>query len=68
MFGWQYNEKILKDYMHNHSKDFGRLCCEIMFDFPVMYKEFIRGFDEELARRTRGNDSPPSDKDGVSGG
>jgi hypothetical protein len=63
MFGWQYNEKILKDYMHNHSKDFGRLCCEIMLDFPMMYADFLKGFDDELKRRIGRNDTPSTSED-----
>jgi hypothetical protein len=68
MFGWQYNEKLVKDYYYSHAKDFGRLYCELMLDSPTIYREFMKGFHDELERRTRGNDTTPTDKTGVSGG
>lgn len=68
MFSWQYNEKIVKDYIYNHAADFGRFYCQLMLDSPLIYKEFMKGFQDELERRTRGDDPPPTDKTGVSGG
>lgn len=68
MFSWQYNEKILKDWIYNHAQDFGRLYCELMMDYPKIFREFMKGFHDELERRTRGDDTPPTDKTGVSGG
>ena len=68
MYSWQYNEKIMKDLIYNHAKDFGRFYCQLMLDSPLIYKEFMKGFHDELERRTGGNDTPPSNKDGVSGG
>jgi hypothetical protein len=68
MLSWQYNEKIMKDLIYNHARDYGRFCAQLMLDFPLIYKDFIKGFDDELTRRTRGDDPSPTDKDGVSGG
>lgn len=67
MYSWKYNEKILKDIIYNHAQDFGRFYCELMLDSPNIYKEFMKGFQNELERRTQGNDSPTTDKDGASG-
>lgn len=66
MLSWQYNEKIMKDLIYNHANDFGRFYCQLMLDSPLIYKEFMKGFHDELERRTRGDDTPPSDKNGVS--
>ena len=66
MFSWQYNEKIVKDYIYNHANDFGRFYCQILLDSPLIYKEFMKGFHDELDRRTRGNDTSPTDTNGVS--
>jgi hypothetical protein len=51
MFSWQYNEKMLKEYVTNHSKDFGRFYCELMLEYPKHYKEFLEGFYEEYMKR-----------------
>ena len=67
MFSWDYNEKMVKDWIYNHSEDCGRFCAQIMLDSPLIYKNFLKGFDDELERRIRGNDPTPTDKDGVSG-
>lgn len=66
MFSWQYNEKLMKDLLYNHANDFGRFYCQLMLDSPLIYKEFMKGFHNELERRTRGDDTPPSDQNGVS--
>lgn len=66
MFGWHYNEKLVKEYVYNHANDFGRLYCELMLDSPKIYQEFMKGFQDELKRRVGGNDTPPTDKTGVS--
>lgn len=68
MFSWQYNEKMLKDIIYNHAQDFGRFYCELMMDSPQIYKEFMKGFHDELERRTGRNDPTPTDENGVSGG
>lgn len=68
MFSWQYNEKIVKDYIYNHAADFGRFYCQIMLDSPKIYAEFMKGFHDELERRTGRNDPTPTDENGVSGG
>lgn len=51
MYSWQYNEKILKDLIYNHSKDFGRFYCQIMLDSPKLYIQFMEGFNEEYEKR-----------------
>lgn len=72
MYSWQYNEKILKDLLYNHSYDFGRFYCQLLLDYPLLYGQLIKGFSDEFSNRfrqgstTRGNDSASSDKDGVS--
>lgn len=53
MFSWQYNEKMLKDLIYNHSKDFGRFYCQIMLDSPKLYIQFMEGFNEEYEKRTK---------------
>lgn len=68
MFGWNYNEKLVKEYFYGHAYDFGRLYCELMLDSPLIFKDFTKGFHDELERRIGGNDTPPSDKNDVSGG
>lgn len=74
MFSWQYNEKILTEFIYNHAQDFGRLYCQIMLDSPKIFREFMKGFHDELDNRVRqgqrvgGDDTPPSDENGVSGG
>ena len=71
MFSWQYNEKIMKDIIYNHAYDFGKFYCELMMDSPKVYKEFMKGFHDELGNRiveragTGGNDSEPPEKDVV---
>jgi hypothetical protein len=52
MYSWQFNEKVIKDLIYNHSKDFGRFCCELAFDMPEIYQEFYNGFYEELKKRS----------------
>ena len=56
MFGWDYNEKLLKDYIYNHAKDFGRLYCELMMDYPILFKQFMEGFYEEHEKRSKNKD------------
>jgi hypothetical protein len=51
MYGWQYNEKILKDLLYNHSKDFGRFYCELMLDYPKLFEQFMQGYMEEFMKR-----------------
>lgn len=63
MFSWQYNEKLVKDLLYNHANDFGRFYCQLMLDSPLIYREFMKGFHDELERRTRGNDTSSSKKD-----
>ena len=58
----------MKDLLYNHANDFGRFYCQLMLDSPLIYKEFMKGFHDELDRRTRGNDTTPPDQNGVSGG
>lgn len=53
MYSWQYNEKILKDLIYNHSKDFGRFYCELMLDSPKLYIQFMEGFNEEYEKRLK---------------
>lgn len=53
MYSWQYNEKILKDLIYNHSKDFGRFYCELMLDSPKLYIQFMEGFNEEYEKRIK---------------
>jgi len=65
MYSWQYNEKIVKDFIYNHAQDFGRFYCELMLDSPKIYKEFMKGFHNELERRTKGNDTASTDKSSV---
>lgn len=72
MFSWQYNEKMMKDWIYNHSKDYGRFCCELMLDYPLLYSEYLKGFQDELEKRfgegagTRRDDPPPPNEDGLS--
>jgi hypothetical protein len=56
MFSWQYNEKMVTDWVYNHARDYGRLCCQLMLDSPTIYKEFLKGFDDELDKRNSKND------------
>ena len=65
MFGWQYNEKILKDYMYNHAKDFGRLYCELALDYPIIWTEFMKGFTDELNKRAGRHDTSSTNEDSV---
>lgn len=73
MYSWQYNEKIFKEMVYNHSMDFGRFYCQLMLDAPLLYGKMMEGFFDEFSnrfrqgQRTGGDDSPPSDKNGVSG-
>lgn len=66
MYSWQYNEKIIKDIIYNRARDYGRFVAEVMLDSPKICAEFMKGFNDELERRTGGYDTPPSDSDGVS--
>lgn len=56
MYSWQFNEKILKDLIYNHSKDFGRFYCQIALDSPKLYQEFWVGFLEEIQKRNKQDD------------
>lgn len=58
----------MKDLIYNHANDFGRFYCELMLDSPKIYSEFMKGFHNELDRRTRGDDPKSPDQNGVSGG
>lgn len=55
MFSWEYNEKILKDWIYNHAEDYGRLCAQIFMDSPLVYKNFLQGFGNELEKRRKEN-------------
>lgn len=48
MFGWNYNEKMLKTLMIDHAEDMGRLCAEIMYAAPKAYSDFIVGFAKAI--------------------
>ena len=55
MFGWDYNEKILKDYLTNHAQDMGRLCAEILYAAPKAYSDFIVGFTRVIWEKEHGS-------------
>lgn len=71
MHSWQYNEKVIKNLLYNHARDFGRFYCQLMLDSPLLYKEMIEGYYDELntrfgkGNRAGGNDKTPPDKNGV---
>lgn len=48
MFGWPYNEKMLRMYMVDHAEDMGRFWAETLKQSPKFYEDFMRGFLEEL--------------------
>lgn len=50
---WQWHKDTIKDYCINHSKDIGRLYCEILMNTPKAYKEFMDGFYEEFNTKFR---------------
>lgn len=51
MFGWKYNETILRTYMTDHAEDMGRFWAEILMRTPKIYEDFMRGFLEELNKK-----------------
>lgn len=51
MMGWDYTEKMMRDFMFNHAKDFGKFYCQMMVDSPKLYREFTEGFMEELHKQ-----------------
>ena len=51
--GWDYTEKMMRDFMFNHAKDFGKFYCQMMVDSPKLYKEFTEGFMEELHKQQK---------------
>lgn len=53
MMGWEYTEKMMRDFFFNHAKDFGKFYCQMMMDSPKLYKEFTEGFMEELERKKK---------------
>lgn len=48
MFGWKYNETILRTYMIEHAEDMGKFWAEVLRETPNFYENFMRGFLEEL--------------------
>lgn len=53
MYSYKYNEKMLKDWITNHSEDFGRLCGEMFCMTPKLYLDFTKGFIEALNAREK---------------
>jgi hypothetical protein len=58
MFGWDYNEKILKQNLLSHAEDMGRLCAELLYSSPKAYVDFMTGWykaimEKELGTRDR---------------
>ena len=51
MMGWDYSQKMMKDFMFNHAKDFGKMYCEMLLESPKLYKDFMDGFYEEYQKR-----------------
>lgn len=51
MVGWDYTEKMMRDFVFNHAKDFGKFYCQMLIDSPKVYKEFMEGFYDEYQKR-----------------
>ena len=51
MIGWDYTEKMMRDFMFNHAKDFGKFYYQMMVDSPKLYMEFMEGFYDEYQKR-----------------
>ena len=56
MVGWDYSQKMMKDFMFNHAKDFGKMYCEMLLESPKLYKDFMDGFYEEYQKRHKEDD------------
>ena len=63
MFSYDVQQKMIRDYLFNHTKDFGRFYCELMVSSPELYKQFMEGFYDEL--REFGEDRGKSTKNGI---
>lgn len=50
MFGWKYNESMVRSYMTDHAEDMGRFWAEILIRTPTIYQDFMRGFLDELQK------------------
>ena len=48
MYGWDYNEKIVKQYFIDHAQDMGRLCAELYLAAPKAYSDFLYGFSKTV--------------------
>lgn len=57
MYNWDFSNKLMKDFMFNHAKDFGKFYCELMLESPKLYKEFMEGFYEEYQKRHGNSDN-----------
>ena len=51
MFGWQYNEKMLKTYMVDHAEDMGKLFAEMLYAAPKAYSDFWLGFSKAVKEK-----------------
>jgi hypothetical protein len=67
MLGWQYNEKLIKDYYTNHAEDMGRMCAEMLYAAPKAYSDFIVGFMKTVMEKENGRaDRRGPSEEGVS--
>lgn len=58
MYSYKYNEKMWKEWMINHSEDFGRLCGEMFYTSPKLYLDFTKGFLEALNAKKEDTNPP----------
>jgi len=55
MFGWDYNEKMLKQNLLTHAEDMGRLCAELLLASPQAYFDFMRGWHTTIMEKELGS-------------
>lgn len=53
MFGWKYNETLLKSYMTEHAEDMGKFWAEVLKETPKFYENFMRGFIKEVSNQKK---------------
>lgn len=66
MFGWDYNEKMLKQNLLSHAEDMGRLCAELLYSAPQAYIDFVKGWSKAIMEKELGGtDRRRPDQEGV---
>lgn len=60
MYSYKYNEKMWKEWVVNHSKDYGSFCGELFMLTPKIYLDFAQGFMEAINEPRKNTDDKGS--------